>query len=210
MHNYTGGLLQHAPDLVRRPVPLWSYKKARAEPRRHGRLTPPPPQAADMCDLGGCCNDDREYEWMPNEEPGNKAAVEAMRRQTYSRDIELPEFVDRGGGGNKRIDTVLDLGDARRGSKCDASTRGGGSGGGSVFRRGDKQTATEQDEPEAAAREPSRVEAFSTGEGQRLGGESLKEVDANARAKEAALKRMEAAPQGFSAKGSAKMRQAAK
>lgn len=164
-----------------------------------------------MCDMGACCNDDRDYEWMPTEEPGNKAAVEALRRKTYSRDIELPEFIDRGGGAataprKNRIDTVLDLGDTRRGSRGDESKRSGGS----VFRHGDKETATEQDEPGAADREPSRVEAFSGGEGKRLGGETLEKAEANARAREAALKRMEAAPQGFSAKGSAKMRQAAK
>ena len=160
-----------------------------------------------MCDLlGGCCNDDRQYEWMPSEEPANKAAVEAMRRKMYARDIELPEYVDRGGK-VKGVDVVfhLDRGGSRASSPAAEKS--------SSRHTSDAGREQQQADGHAAEKEPShaRIEAFTTGEGQRLGGlpapsDGDADADATAKAKAAAMKRMDAPPQGFSASGSRKMK----
>ena len=165
-----------------------------------------------MCDIFGCCDKERRksYEWLTEEDRPNAAAIEALRRQQYSRDIELPERVDRGGvyataPPKKRFDTVLDLGSAGGGSSA-------GGGGGSVYKRGDRQDESEQDDCEQPAKQSPPARA--AGGGQRLGGDApgtseATDAEAHAKASEAALKRLETKPQGFSANGALKLKQAA-
>jgi hypothetical protein len=162
-----------------------------------------------MCDIFGCCNEPREkrYEWLEKDESPNREAIEALRRQQYSRDIELPERIDGGrpvpaSAPQKRFDTVLDLGGAKGVSSSD-----GGGRGGSVYKKGDRKT-------EGQSPPKERPKSVVTGEGQRLGGGTAtpagadSDADAGAKAREAALKRMEAPPQGFSAAGTHKMKNA--
>ena len=165
-----------------------------------------------MCDIFGLCDGERtrkngKYEWLGEEERPNAAAIEALRRQQYSRDpLELPERIDRGGAQPKRF--IPDKLGAGRAGGADAAA--GSSTGGSVYKRGDR--AEESSECEPPAKQSAAV--LSAGGGQRLGGDvagvsEAADEEAHAKASEAALKRSEATPQGFSADGLRKLKQAA-
>ena len=163
-----------------------------------------------MCDILGCCDKTRpKYEWLPDEQSPNREAIEALRRQQYSRDIELPERVERVGrpgvssSVQKRYDAVLDLGSVNSTGAALNSTSGSGGGGGSVYKYGDNL----RDDP-APPRAPPLA---PSGEGQRLGGGSTgqgvpDDADAAVKIREAALKRMDSAPKGFSAAGAKKLK----
>jgi hypothetical protein len=169
-----------------------------------------------MCDIFGLCDGERtrkngKYEWLGEEERPNAAAIEALRRQQYSRDLELPERIDRGGAHPKRFipDKVLDLGVGRAGGADTAACSSTGAGGGSVYKRGDRAEESSEREPPA-----KQSAAMLSAGGQRLGGDAsgmseAADEEAHAKAGEAALKRLEATPQGFSADGLRKLKQAA-
>ena len=169
-----------------------------------------------MCDIFGLCDGERtrkngKYEWLGEEERPNVAVIEAFRRQQYSRDLELPERIDRGGAPPKRFipDKVLDLGAGRAGSADAAAGSSTGGGGGSVYKRGDRAEASSEREL------PAKQSAVLPSQGgQRLGGDATgvseaADEEAHAKAADAALKRLEATPQGFSADGLRKLKQAA-
>ena len=171
-----------------------------------------------MCDIFGLCDRERtrkngKYEWLGEEERPNAAAIEALRRQQYSRDLELPERIDRAGSQHhKRFipDKVLDLAAGRAGGKDAAAGSSTGGGGGTVYKRGDRAEEISEREPPAK----QSAAALSAGGGQRLGGDAsgvseAADEEAHAKACEAALKRLEATPQGFSADGLRKLKQAA-
>jgi hypothetical protein len=155
-----------------------------------------------MCDILGCCGErqGRSYEWLTDDDnTENRRAVEALRKKTYSRDIELPE---RTPAAQKRYDTYLEL---------DCTSTKGGTGGGSVYKYGDGHSSKGDSKQEERA---TRPEPFAQG-GSRLGGESPSvqandDYDAKAKAREAAETRSLGAPAGFSAAASNKLRQAAK
>jgi len=72
----------------------------------------------------------KRYEWLESEDQPNRATIEALGRNTNSRDMEVPERIDVGAvpsHANKRYHTVLDLGAVQRGAVSSSGAATGAS-----------------------------------------------------------------------------------